>query len=44
MIVSETLFALIYSYAWDGQWPTAIPLVACVCFTLGILASIRAHR
>jgi len=44
MIVSETLFALIYSYAWDAQWPTAIPLVACMCFTLGILASIRAHR
>lgn len=44
MIVSETLFALIYSYAWDGRWPTAVPLVACVCFTLGILSSIRAHR
>jgi len=44
MIVSETLFALIYSYAWDRQWPSAIPLLACVCFILGILASIRAHR
>jgi drug/metabolite transporter (DMT)-like permease len=44
MIVSETLFALFYSYVWDGHWPTVVPLVACVCFVLGILASIRAHR
>jgi drug/metabolite transporter (DMT)-like permease len=21
LIVSETLFALLYSFAWDGQWP-----------------------
>ena len=44
LIVSETLFALIYSFAWDGQWPTAAQFVACALFTLGILASIRAHR
>lgn len=44
LIVSETLFALLYSFAWDGQWPTPIQLCACVLFTLGILASIRAHR
>lgn len=44
LIVSETLFALTYSYALDGQWPTAWPLLACAFFTLGILASIRAHR
>ncbi len=44
LIVSETLFALVYSFAWDGQWPTATQWAACVLFTLGILASIRAHR
>ncbi len=44
LIVSETIFALLYSFAWDGRWPTPAQLVACALFTLGILASIRAHR
>lgn len=44
LIVSETIFALLYSFAWDGHWPTAVQFAACVLFTLGILASIRAHR
>ncbi|WBY01118.1 DMT family transporter [Ramlibacter tataouinensis] len=44
LIVSETLFALFYSFAWDGQWPSPSQLAACVLFTLGILASIKAHQ
>ena len=44
LIVSETIFALLYSFAWDGHWPAAVQFAACVLFTLGILASIRAHR
>jgi len=44
LIVSETVFALVYSFAWDGQWPTVGQLTACVLFTLGILFSIKAHR
>lgn len=44
LIVSETLFALAYSFAWDGRWPDLVQGAACVLFTLGILASIRAHR
>ena len=44
LIVSETLFALAYSFAWDGRWPTPAQWGAVVLFTLGILASIRAHR
>ncbi len=44
LIVSETIFALLYSFMWDGHWPTTMQLAACVLFTLGILASIRAHR
>ena len=44
LIVSETMFALLYSFVWDGHWPTPAQLAACVLFTLGILASIRAHR
>jgi hypothetical protein len=42
-IVSETLFALLYSFAWDGQWPSLAQSAACVLFTLGILVSIKAH-
>lgn len=44
LIVSETLFALFYSFVWDGAWPNMSQMVAAVLFTLGILASIRAHR
>ena len=44
LIVSETLFALLYSFVWDGQWPTFRQAAACVLFTLGIVFSIRAHR
>jgi drug/metabolite transporter (DMT)-like permease len=44
LIVSETVFALVYSFVWDGRWPTALQLAACVLFTLGILFSIKAHR
>ncbi|NJM43070.1 MAG: DMT family transporter [Brachymonas sp.] len=44
LIVSETIFALIYSFAWDGQWPSAAQWIASVLFISGILASIRAHR
>lgn len=44
LIVSDTLFALVYSFAWDGQWPTLLQALACVLFVAGILASIKAHR
>ncbi len=44
LIVSETLFALLYSFAWDGRWPTLAQWAACILFTLGILASIKAHQ
>jgi len=44
LIVSETLFALAYSFAWDGRWPAPAQAAAVVLFTLGILASIKAHR
>jgi drug/metabolite transporter (DMT)-like permease len=44
MIVSETLFALVYSYLWDGTWPSAVHLAAAGLFVIGIMASIRAHR
>jgi drug/metabolite transporter (DMT)-like permease len=44
LIVSETIFALVYSFIWDGHWPSAVQMVACLLFVAGILASIRAHR
>lgn len=44
LIVSETLFALFYSFVWDGLWPDASQWLAAALFTLGIMASIRAHR
>jgi len=44
LIVSETLFALVYSFVWDGQWPGLGQTFACTLFMAGILASIRAHR
>ncbi len=44
LIVSETLFALLYSFAWDGRWPHATEWAAALLFVLGILASIKAHR
>ena len=44
LIVSETVFALVYSYAWDARWPGALAVTACILFILGILASIRAHQ
>ena len=44
LIVSETLFGLFYSFLWDQHLPTVAQLAACVLFTLGIMASIRAHR
>lgn len=43
LIVSETLFALMYSFMWDGQWPSALQLLAGALFAAGIVASIRAH-
>lgn len=44
LIVSETVFGLLYSFAWSGQWPAALQWAASVLFVLGILFSIRAHR
>lgn len=44
LIVSETLFALLYSFMWDQRWPTLAQWVAAILFTTGILASIKAHK
>ena len=42
--VSETLFALLYSFALDGRWPTLVQFGTCGLFTLSIVAFIQARR
>lgn len=44
LIVSETVFGLVYAFAWDATWPAPLQLLACGLFLLGIVASVRAHR
>jgi drug/metabolite transporter (DMT)-like permease len=44
LIVSETLFGLLFSFIWDQALPSTSQCLAAVLFTLGILASIKAHR
>jgi drug/metabolite transporter (DMT)-like permease len=44
LILSETIFALFYSFVWDRQWPSLLHALAGVSFVAGILASIKAHR
>ena len=44
LIVSETLFALLYAFVLEGRWPMPAQWLAAVLFTLGILASIKAQR
>lgn len=44
LIVSETVFGLVYTFAWSGLWPAPVQWAASALFVLGILASIRAHR
>jgi hypothetical protein len=43
LIVSETLFALIYGFILAGQLPTALEIAAMVCFFVGVMQAIRAH-
>jgi drug/metabolite transporter (DMT)-like permease len=44
LIVSETLFALIYSFLWDHAWPSTVQAIAALLFVAGIVFSVRAHR
>ncbi|MBX3610955.1 MAG: DMT family transporter [Hydrogenophaga sp.] len=44
LIVSETVFGLLFTFVWTAQWPAALQWLACLLFVLGILFSIRAHR
>ena len=44
LIVSETLFALLYAFVVQGHWPQPMQVLASGVFVVGIVASIRAHR
>jgi drug/metabolite transporter (DMT)-like permease len=44
MIVSETLFAFLYGFLWEGRGPTVIEIVAMVLMVVSVVWCVRAHR
>ncbi|PQZ81124.1 MULTISPECIES: DMT family transporter [unclassified Brevundimonas] len=44
MILFETLFALIYGFAWEQRPPTAMEALAFVLVVLSVATCLRAHR
>lgn len=44
MIVFETVFALLYGFAWEWRLPTGLELAAIGCLISGVLWCVRAHR
>ncbi|RYY72056.1 MAG: DMT family transporter [Comamonadaceae bacterium] len=44
MILFETLFALIYGFAWERRGPTLLEAAAMALVTASVLLSVRAHR
>ena len=44
LIVSETVFGLLYGFLWFAHWPALVQWLACGLFLAGVLASIRAHQ
>ena len=44
MIVFETLFALLYAFAWQRRWPSLLELLAIVLLVGGVLLCAHAHR
>jgi len=43
MIVFETLFALLYSFAWQKRWPELLEYLAIVFLLGGVVFGARAH-
>lgn len=44
MIVSETLFAFLYGFLWEGRGPTLIEVVAMILMIVSVVWCVRAHR
>ncbi|CAN5176505.1 DMT family transporter [soil metagenome] len=43
LIVSETVFALVYGFCWTQRWPRPLELVAIVLLVAGVVLSVRRH-
>ncbi|MET4683482.1 DMT family transporter [Brevundimonas faecalis] len=44
MIVSETLFAFLYGFLWEGRGPTVIEVIAMILMVVSVIWCVRAHR
>ena len=46
LVVFETLFALVYSFAWERRWPTPLEGCAITAMLAGVwwCASLHRHR
>ncbi|MFT4268872.1 MAG: DMT family transporter [Xenophilus sp.] len=44
MILFETLFALLYGFAWERRGPAPLEAAALALVTASVLGSVRAHR
>jgi len=44
MIVFETLFALLYAFAWQQRWPSLLEALAIVFLVAGVMRCAHAHR
>lgn len=44
MILFETLFALLYGFAWERRAPTSTEIAAMLCVGASVLTCVRAHR
>lgn len=44
IILFETLFALLYGWAWETRWPTEFEVVALCCVVLSVIDCLAAHR
>lgn len=44
LVVFETLFALIYSFAWEGRWPTLLEALAIAALLTGVWWCASRHR
>ena len=43
LIVSETIFGLLYSFVFESRWPHANELIAMIALILGVILSIRSQ-
>ncbi|MBN9547190.1 MAG: DMT family transporter [Alphaproteobacteria bacterium] len=44
LVVFETLFALLYSFGWEGRWPTLLELLAIAALLGGVWWCVSRHR